>query len=172
MASARAGYIVALPNVPHPSELVVRTRRRFSSAPGRVWPLLCNSQMAGATSPLFRLGVPQPIECRLPRGPGGVGAERECVSDQGVVHQRILEWSPESHLSFRMEETSLPFRSHIHEMVDTIDLIPTQAGVEVTRTTAIRVKGRFQLFRKVMLFLGVKQVHRFVFQNWLQLAAS
>jgi hypothetical protein len=153
-----------------PKEMTVRTRREFSSPAGTVWPLLCNSRMEASALPLFKLGVPRPVECRLPDGQGGVGSERECVSDRGVVHQRILAWSPERHLSFRLEQTDLSFQKYVRDMVETFDLAPTSKGVIVTRTTKVWVRGRFSVWKKLLLFLGVKQVQRFVFRNWQQQA--
>jgi hypothetical protein len=151
-------------------EMVVRTRQTFSSPARTVWPLLCNSRMDDSGALLFRLGVPQPVECRLPEGQGGVGSERECISDQGVVHQRILEWVPEKHLSFRMETTNMPFWSYVRDLTDSFDFKANRMGVTVTRTTHVGVKGRFQLVKKFALFFSLKQVHRYVFRNWVRLA--
>jgi hypothetical protein len=153
-------------------DLTVRTRRSFHSPAAAVWPLLCSSRMSGSVHPWFKLGVPLPQECRLPAGHGGVGSERECVSDQGVVHQRILEWSPEAHLTFRMERTDLSYRRFVREMVESFDLVPTPRGVEVTRTTRVWVHGRPSRTRKWMLSLGIRRVHRFVFRNWERLASG
>lgn len=125
--------------------------------------------MAPSNGLLFRLGVPQPIECRLPAGEG-VGAERECVSDQGTVHQRILVWAPPTRLSFRMETTDLGSARGIEEIEDTFDLMPAPAGVVVTRTTRAQVARSFSLLQRIELRVGLKQVHRHVFQNWLRIA--
>jgi hypothetical protein len=127
--------------------------------------------MDASSLPLFKLGVPHPRECRLPDGHGGVGSERECISDQGVVHQRILVWLPEKQLSFRMEQADLYFRKYVREMVETFDLLPTSSGVLVTRTTRVWVLGRLSPLKKGLLFLGLKQIHRYVFRNWQRLAS-
>ena len=118
---------------------------------------------------LFHLGVPQPLQCRLPEGRGEVGAERECVSDRGVVRQRILDWRPPERLSFRMEETDLPIQAFVRDMVDTIVLVPSESNLRVTRTTIARVSGRYRVLRKLLLYIGIKQVHRYVFRSWLRL---
>jgi len=151
-------------------EMVVRTRQSFPCPANAIWSLLCNSRMDGTSKLLFRLGVPQPVQCRVTDGHGGVGSERECVSDQGVVHQRILEWVPNQRLSFRMERTDMNFQKFVREIGDTFDIVPTGVGVVVTRTTRVSTIGRFQVFRRIGLFLGLKQVHRYVFQNWRRLA--
>ncbi|MFZ0831009.1 MAG: hypothetical protein WCB18_09615 [Thermoplasmata archaeon] len=152
------------------NEMFVRTSQQFPSPASKVWTLLCNSRMDGTPVVWFRFGVPQPVECRLPDGQGGVGSERECISDQGVVHQRIIGWIPEKRLSFRMEKTDLRFQRYVREIVDTFDLVSTDAGVWVTRTTGVWTKGRFQSLKMIALHISLKQVHRYVFRNWLRLA--
>jgi hypothetical protein len=161
-----------MPPEPRSGEMTIRTCRAFLSPASTVWPLLCSSRMDAESKPRLGLLVPVPLECRLPDGPGGVGSERECVSDQGVVHQRILVWSPEKQLSFRMEPTDLYFRRFVREMVETFDLVPTATGVTVTRTTRVWVRGPLAFVKKALLYLGLKQVHRYVFRNWQRLALS
>lgn len=152
--------------------MVVCTRQTFECPARTIWSLMCNSQMDDSTSLLFKLGVPQPVQCRVADGRPGVGSERECISDQGVVHQRILVWEPDTCLSFRMESTDMSFGRHIRDLVDTFDLRATPRGVEVTRTTQIRTQGLFQVLTRFALYFSLKKVHRYVFQNWKRLAAS
>jgi hypothetical protein len=154
---------------PADGTLVVRTRRAFACPAGTVWPLLCDSKMDGSDRLLFRLGVPQPLECRLPHGEG-VGNERECISDQGVVHQRILTWIPETRLSFRMESNDLRSARLVDGIEETFDLQPISTGVAVTRTTRVQVGPGVSVFRRLGLRIGLKQVHRYVFRNWQRLA--
>ena len=101
---------------------------------------------------------------------GGVGEERECVSDQGVVRQRILEWEPPARLTFRMERSDLPQLRSVPELVDTFDLVHDARRTVVTRTTEVRLRGPLAPWRRFLLFLGLKQVHRYVFRNWRKLA--
>jgi len=150
--------------------MVVRTTRSFPCPPRTVWTLMCNSRMDYARTLPFRLGVPQPVQCRVTDGHGGVGSERECISDQGVVNQRILVWAPERRLMFRMERTDMDFQRFVQDIVDTFDLVPSSSGVTVTRTTEVSTKGRFAIIHRFTLFVSLKQVHRFVFRNWLRLA--
>jgi len=149
-----------------PRPLVVRTRRTFPGPPSALWPLLCDSKMDHSSALLFRLGVPQPLECRLPAGHGGVGSERECVSDQGVVHQRILEWVPDRRLAFRMEWSNLPSARSIASIEDAFDLTADGPRVRVVRTTRVGVNGRLPSVRKLPLYIGLKGVHRYVYRNW------
>jgi len=149
---------------------VVRTQHSFDHTAGAVWSLMCNSQMEDSASLLFKLGVPKPIQCRVTDNRPGVGSERECVSDQGVVRQRILVWAPAKCLSFRMESTDMPFRKHVRDLVDTFDLESARGGVVVTRTTQVWTQGRFQFVERFALYISLKKVHRFVFGNWERLA--
>jgi hypothetical protein len=151
-------------------ELVVRTTHSFGASAGVVWGLMCNSSMEDTSALLFRLGVPQPVACRIVGGPGGVGSERECISDQGVVHQRILVWEPEKRLRFRMERTTLNFGRHVRDLEDTFDLEPTATGVKVTRTTRVWTQGRSNVVRRIPLWMSLRKVHQYVFGNWELLA--
>lgn len=146
--------------------MIVRTRRNLPFSASAVWPLLCESEMHGAPALPFRLHAPRPIACRLPSGPGGVGGERECVTDQGRVRQRILEWAPPARLRFRMERTDLPQLRAVADLVDTFDLAPGPRSTVVTRTTVVRFRPPVSFARRFLLFLGLKEVHRYVFRSW------
>jgi hypothetical protein len=70
-----------------------------------------------------------------------------------------------------MRKTDLFFRSFVDEIVDTFDLEPRGSGQTlVTRSTSLSLSRRFQLIKKMLLYLGLKKVHRFVFRNWSRLA--
>lgn len=99
-----------------------------------------------------------------------MGAERECISDQGVVHQRILEWEPGRKLTFRMERTDLPSAKGIRQIEDSFDIQSTSGGVSVRRTTRVQVPADYSLLKTLELRIGLKQVHRYVFRNWQRLA--
>ena len=152
--------------------MLVRTSWTFRSAPSSIWPLLCNSRMDRTQPWSCSWGVPQPVECRLAAGPGGVGATRECVSDQGLVRQEILVWEPERRLSFKMKETDLYFRAFVSEIVETFDLEASPGGARVTRTTRIETSGGCGVLKRAALYIGLKRVHRFVFRNWERAAAG
>ncbi len=149
--------------------MLVRTRQKFHPPAAAVWPLLCDSQMDSSRPLWFRLGLPQPVQCRLPEGLGGIGRERECVSDQGTVHQQILGWDPPVRLSFRMVRTDLPPLRPVEELVDTFDLEGGAGGTWVVRTTHVRFRASVTLWRRALLFLGLKRIHRYVFRNWRRL---
>jgi hypothetical protein len=142
----------------------VRTTAILPSGPQDVWPLLSSSSMDRSRPCLFHLGVPKPVECRLPAG-GGVGARRECVSEQGRVIQRITRWDPPRALSFEMVKTDLFFADHVVAIEEAFDLESAATGTKVVRTTRVRLKSG-RACSGVLFWIGLKQVHRYVFRNW------
>ncbi|WP_250007773.1 hypothetical protein [Actinoplanes sp. M2I2] len=153
--------------------MMVRTRWSVPQSPSQMWPALCDSRVElTPRCPVFYLGTPRPQECRLPAGPGEVGATRQCVSEQGVIRQRIDVWEPPARLAFHMEETDLCFDRFVDRLGDTFELVPEGAGTRVTRTTTVSVRNRFAAVLYPALWVGLKSVHRFVFRNWQRQAPS
>ena len=153
--------------------MIVRTTWHFPQSPEVIWPLLCNSRMEPTASCLFGLGLPQPMQCRLPGGQGGVGSTRQCISDRGVIEQTILVWEEPHHLAFRMDRTDLYFRSWVPSIIDDFELLPTpECGTRAIRTTTVTVTGWFRWAKRTVLWIGLKKVHRFVFRNWQRLASN
>ncbi len=144
----------------------VRTSYLMDASPQAVWPLLCDSAMEVRPPLVFWLGIPRPKICRLPSGVGGVGQPRECVSDQGSIKQRILQWDEPRRLCFEMTKTDMSFGGHICRLVDSFDLqaVPTDR-TRVTRTTDVVLVGRFQAAKAAAVYVGLKAVHRYVFKN-------
>ncbi|MFC4336256.1 SRPBCC family protein [Salininema proteolyticum] len=145
----------------------VRTSHPIPKPIEAVWPLLCDSRTTlPHRSLLFRLGLPRPVECRLPDGEGGVGQQRECVSADGSVTQEITAWEPPYRLEFRMVRTNLIHRLFTDEVVERFELESIAAGsTQVTRTTTVKLKKPFFLACPFVK-LGVRTVHRFVITNW------
>jgi polyketide cyclase/dehydrase/lipid transport protein len=146
--------------------MIVRTCARLPGRPDAVWPLLCSSSRDGSRPCLFRLGVPKPVECRLPSGAGAVGARRECISNQGRVGQRITRWDPPRVLAFEMVETDLFFARHVDAVREQFELEPAGEGTRIVRTTSLHLKPRAAWVRPLLLGVGLKQVHWYVFRNW------
>jgi hypothetical protein len=146
--------------------MIVRTRFRLPGDPREVWPLLCESAMDRSQPCLFRLGAPKPVECRLPSGPGAVGARRECISDQGRVGQRIVRWEPPSLLAFEMVETDLFFGRYLDAIEERFDLVARGRETAIVRTTKLTIKPQTGGLRRLLLRIGLKRVHRYVFRNW------
>ena len=128
--------------------------------------------MQPVCSCLFGLGVPRPEECRLPEGKGGEGSTRQCVSNQGTIDQRILEWREPNRLRFRMEKTDMFFRRWVTGVEDAFDLESTAAGgTSIVRTTRVTIEGRCRVVKSAALWIALKRVHRFVFKNWQRSAS-
>lgn len=150
----------------------VRTETMVSKPVEDVWSDLCGSRMRlTPRCPVFYVGAPRPVECRLPEGRGGLGAPRQCVSAQGTIEQRITEWTPSTRLAFRMEGTDLPFRRCVRELSDTFELVESRAAgggraTTLVRTTHVQVSGRMRCVKLASVYMGLKAVHRFVFRDW------
>ncbi|MGN9779722.1 SRPBCC family protein [Micromonospora sp. H33] len=153
--------------------MMVRTRWTVPHPPEVLWPALCDSRMElRPRCPVFCLGAPRPTACRLPDGPGAVGARRQCASEQGVVRQRITRWEPPAQLAFRMESTDLGFHRFVDQLGDEFELSPAGTGTRVTRTTTVTVRGRRYAALYPALWVGLKAVHRFVFRNWQRMVVA
>lgn len=136
-----------------------------------IWPLLCSSKMDPGTPCAFRFGIPKPVECRLPEGEGGVGRERQCISNQGVIHQRITRWDEPRCLQFEMVDTTLYFRPCVTSIREEFTL--EDAGLDrtrLTRTTTLEITGIARWFKALAMHAGLKCVHHYVFRNWRRLA--
>lgn len=149
----------------------VRSSILIPRPPSAVWPLLCSSRMDPAIPCMFRLGIPKPVECRLPEGEGGVGRARECVSDRGVIRQRITHWEVPRLLRFEMVDSTLYFRPFVSGIREEFLLEPAgPEGVRLTRTTQVGLTGRCRIAKSLLMWAGVRAVHRYVFKNWVRLA--
>jgi hypothetical protein len=151
----------------------VTTFAMLPGPPEEVWPLLCASRMDPQMPCAFRFGIPKPVECRLPDGQGGVGARRQCLSDHGVVNQRITHWERPRLLRFHMEDTTLYFGPCVTSMVEEFELSEGPCSTtRIRRTTTLQLGGFLRRFRGLLLCLGIKLIHRYVFRNWARLVAT
>jgi hypothetical protein len=148
--------------------MTVTTRTRLDAPPPAVWPLLFDSRMDRAPRcPVFALGAPRPVECALPGGQGGVGAERECRAESGVIHQRITAWQPGEELAFRMEETDLDFARCVDGIEERFALESADdRATHLTRVTTVTLRGAFPAAKAAFMYVGLKAVHRYVFASW------
>lgn len=147
--------------------MIVTTTAIISKPPQEVWTLLCDSQMDAHVPLLFRFGIPKPVECRLPSGVGGVGQHRHCVSNLGTIDQRITLWEDNRTLMFEMMDTDMSFGRYITSIKERFDLVAEgERRTKITRTTEFEVNGRASVFKSLMVWVELKNVHRYVFRNW------
>jgi hypothetical protein len=129
----------------------ISTGIRIAAQPMVVWARLCDSETPATAPCEFRLGrplgLPQPISCELPDGPGGVGATRRCVSDRGIVNQRITEWWPGERLAFELESEEANLGRHVVSMRDVFELHSDREGTRLVRRTTFRPAGPFPRLR-------------------------
>jgi hypothetical protein len=132
-----------------------------------VWPMLCNSTMADDKPILFRFGVPKPVECKLKTGVGGVGSDRQCISNLGTINQTITCWEPNKKLEFEMKDTDMYFGKYISSIRDKFELSDLDnQRTRITRTTEFQLNGLFGLLKSLPVWVGLKRVHKYVFENW------
>lgn len=153
--------------------MTVRTSSTFLASPSDMWPLLYRSKMDGDQPCYFLCGLPKPLECRLPGETGGVGGTRECVSDKGVIRQRITEWEPAKKLSFELVQTDIYFGPCVESIVENFELAPAHGGgTVITRTTHFRFRKSYGVFAAIPMCIGLKAIHRYVFRNWRRLSVG
>ena len=114
----------------------------------------------------FSLFTLRPVQCRVPTGEAGVGQTRECISDRGVIYQRITSYTPYEHFSFVMEETTLPVVKCTISSIEEDFVLREVEAVEITRTTHIALQPGWRRIFSPLVYLGIKSVHRYVFRNW------
>lgn len=149
-------------------EIRIRTGIRLAAPPERVWPLLCSARMELPVPDCFRVGVPAPRECRTVGTPGP-GATRECVSDRGVVRQRITGWEEGRRLAFERTSDPAGLDRLLEAMHDTFTLEPLPGGAtRLTRTTLLRPRRRCGI-EGMLLRLVVPHIHRYVHRNFRRL---
>ncbi len=145
--------------------MLVRTTAIIVKPPREIWTLLCNSQMDARIPLPFRFGIPKPVECRLPSGVGGAGQQRQCISNLGTINQRITLWEEDKTLMFEMIDTDMYFGRHVTSIKERFDLAGEgERNTKITRTTDFKVKGRAGIFKSLMVWVGLKSVHHYVFR--------
>lgn len=145
----------------------IQTKAILPKPPHAVWPLLCNSHMDEHIPCLFRFGIPKPVECKLPPGEGGVGLARQCISDQGKMNQKITVWEKDKKLCFEMKDTDMYFGACVTSIKEQFELLPLENNqTQITRTTEFQVSGFLKIPKSLLIWIGLKNVHRYVFKNW------
>ena len=142
----------------------IETSTVIRSTPEALWPLLTNSSMD--VPGCFCLGLSRPVSCELPDSIGRVGAQRRCISDRGVVVQRITTWVPPRHLRFEMVSTDHEWGPCVDSITEEFLIERNSQGARITRTTTLVATKPFQLIKELGFYMGLKRVHFYVFKNW------
>jgi len=142
-----------------------------SATPENVWKYLCDAHMP--TAPwCFQFGVPTPQTCRIIGEATGVGAHRQCQTNQGFVDQRITEWLPPQRLTFVATSDTIGLYKHIKEMKDTFTLKQTHAGTTLTRQTNFETTGALAFIKAIIFKMTVRRIHRFTMKGFKALAEA
>jgi hypothetical protein len=145
----------------------VKTTHIINKSPEHLWPLLCNSKMTNSAPVIFIYCVPKPKECKLKSGEGGVGNERQCISNKGIINQEITVWNVNKELRFEMKDTDMYFGECVTVIKEQFTLEDLSNNkTRITRTTDFTVNGWFQTGKSLLIWIGLKNVHRYVFKNW------
>lgn len=148
----------------------VKTSIHINASKAKIWPLLFGSKMDDKHPCRTLMGLPKPVECKLEDNQGGVGANRLCVSDKGIIKQNILEWKPEELLAFEMKETDIYFGPCVESIIENFQLTTApKGGTILTRTTVFKL-SKNKLLLTPTLAIGLKSIHNYVFKNWKKLS--
>ncbi|MEZ0230613.1 MAG: SRPBCC family protein [Planctomycetota bacterium] len=142
----------------------ITTTIEIPAAPEAVWPLLYGSKMTIKAPLLLRLVGIEPKACRLVEG-RGEGARRQCLTGDGAMNQRITEWKENEVLAFRMESETVGLK-WVEALDDRFTLERTGEGTRLTRTTNVKLAGMCRPFKALAIFVTLKKIHRYVFENW------
>lgn len=100
-------------------------------------------------------------------GEGGVGQKCQCISNSGIINQRITHWDVPNFLRFLMQDTTLYFRPCVNSIQEEFVLVPIgDTKTQIACTTIIHVTGIASLAKGLIMIMGMKFVHRYVFKNW------
>jgi hypothetical protein len=120
----------------------------------------------------FQFGVPTPQTCRIIGEATGVGAHRQCQTNQGSVDQRITEWLPPQRLTFVATSDTIGRYKHIKEMKDTFTLEQTQTGTTLTRQTNFETTGALSSIKAIIFKMTVRRIHKFIMKGFKALAEA
>ncbi len=142
----------------------ITTTIDLSATPEAVFPLLYGSRMSLPAPLLLRATGIEPRACRLVEG-RGEGARRQCLTGTGAMDQRITEWREGEVLAFRMERETIGLR-WVTALADRFTLERTAKGTRLTRTTDVTLGGMCPCAKALLVYITLKQIHRYVFENW------
>jgi hypothetical protein len=81
------------------------------------------------------------------------------------MNQRVTEWKENEVLAFRMESESIGLK-WVEALDDRFTLERTEEGTRLTRTTNVTLAGMCRPLKALGIFVTLKKIHRYVFENW------
>lgn len=153
--------------------MLIKSKWTFDCSPEHVWPHFLHAKMDHTRPPLFRLGVPKPISCKVLEGDGAVGNTRQCTTDRGTIDQQILVCEENQRLRYRMIRSTVWCRTWVGALEDEFMLTPLEGNrTAVERRTEFRAAGRFRLLKQIALWAALRQAHIYASRNWRRLSLA
>jgi hypothetical protein len=137
------------------------TTVEVAAKPEDVWPQLVRMHSMNGDQPfLLQIGLPVPNHCTLEGD--GVGAQRTCHFDQGVINQEVTEWQKFERMTVKTTESTLPGRHWLTFKDSSYELTQTPTGTRVERLTSICSRLYPRWYWRPFEAWGVESEHEFV----------
>jgi hypothetical protein len=143
----------------------------FDCEPEHIWPHFLRAIMDDHRPLLFRIGIPKPVSCRIIDNEIAIGGTRQCTTERGTSDQRILEFSENRRLRYRMVSSSMPLSHWIADLEDTFTLTPLAYGrTRVGRFTCFTAAGPLAFVKEIGISVFLRQTHTYAARNWRRLS--
>lgn len=135
-----------------------------------VWAsMLAIPRISGPKPFLLRVGLPVPLYCTFSNE--GLGGERVCYFDSGIISQRISEWNAPTELAVTISESTLPGRHWLSFSGAGYRLEPNaKGGTTLYRYSSIGTRLYPRLYWRQFERWGVTSEHEYVLQNIKRIA--
>ncbi len=92
-----------------------------------------------------------------------------CPRNRGKPREVVKKWVQKDNVSLIAERFYNVSPSCVTSIEESFDLAEHGTRhTKITRTTTFQVQGRFRFLKSLLIWLGLKTVHRYVFQNFAQ----
>lgn len=145
--------------------MIIRTVLITKKSRSDIWSGITHAEMILPKPFLFRVGIPLPKKCEILTYSNGIGTVRKCTSDRGHVIQKITKFAVNRELEFHMEFNTLDIPCDIQSMSDNFLISEVGRHSQVIRTTNIKLLNDRLGLKSMGVWMGIKSVHRYVFNN-------
>ncbi|HEY5912449.1 MAG TPA: TIGR01777 family oxidoreductase [Verrucomicrobiae bacterium] len=162
-------FIAAADRVERPWRAVQRrevftTETTVAASPERAWELVAEMDKLDGPRPfLLRCGLPTPTRCELTYA--GVGGQRVCYFNSGVIAQEVTAWERPAFMGLRITESTLPGRHWLTFVDASYELSTAGTQTRVVRHTTIGTRLYPRWYWRPLERWGVTSEHNFVFAN-------